>query len=138
MCAYLLHRLLFEGSLSRFKALLTVAQLLAQLVFFSLEAANDLACGIVLVKCLRKFLASLLQVLPQSEDLQHLSVPLLLQELEHPRETHGVERAWLSLFLDLKLDKVAGGVHVLASDGALPSQAQLLNNQALFVDVTDK
>lgn len=46
----------------------------------------------MLVKRMGKFLSGLFQALLKLENLEDLSVPLGLQELEHAREAHGLER----------------------------------------------
>lgn len=43
----------------------------------------------------------MVESLPKAVDFEHLSVPLVLEELEHAWERHGVERLWGGVGSDL-------------------------------------
>lgn len=114
---------------------LSLGQLCQKLLSFSLKAADDLTGGLVLVKSMRKFLTSLIEAALQLVDFKHLSVPLLLKELEHPGEGHRVERFWGHSRCHFQLKQVAL-VEVCPSNGALAGLLQVLRDQTLFENVS--
>ena len=83
-----------------------LVQLRLKCVFLSLEASDALASCIVLVKSMRQFLSSLLQILLQLVHFKHLCVPLLLEEFEHAGEAHGLKRFWCSVTGDFEFNQI--------------------------------
>lgn len=53
------------------------------------ETGNDTAGGIVLVQSVRQLLAGCLQLLAQSEAVQHDCIPLILQGFQNGRDAGG-------------------------------------------------